>query len=331
MAGLPDRLKKPFAGSREDLVLEVAGDKADLVRRQGSERVVLTTLFVGEGFDERLPQFDYSRSRLAIEISDRYLLRRRLEWPIQAEGNLGSAIRFQLHKLIPMAADEVYFRHKAVARHRDKGVVELDLLVVPRKSIDPWLERLSDSRLRGLVKSLTVKGLGPQVDFLPEDFSAGKKRFITAPKVVVGVTLVLLVLALLLPLYEKQRELDLLDAEVAKYRQHADETLALRQDAQRKVERATELRALVRKMPSRVALLEELALRLPDSAFATSVTIRGNLVQLEGEATSSTEVIDLLAASPLFRNVVFAAPVSKNPGNGTERFRLSFSVVEAGG
>ena len=327
-AGVPGRMKQPFLGSRHDLVLEIAGKRAELVRRHGGTTAALATLSVDEGLDGQLPPIDYASSQLAVEIPDAYLLRRHLEWPLQAEGNLDAAVRFQLHKLIPMSAEDVYCKHRVIRRHRDKGVIELELLVIPRETVSPWLDRLAKSRLSGLVKSLTVKGLEPEVDFLPASFVAGRRRFVTAPRLVSTAVVVLTALALLLPLYKKQRELDLLEADIVAHQQKAEETLKLRQNAEQTVAQATQLKGVVQKLPSRVVLLEELAGKLPDSAYAMSVIIKGDVVELNGEAASSTEVIEQLAASPHFRDVKFAAPVSKNPANGFERFRLVFSAVE---
>jgi Tfp pilus assembly protein PilN len=73
--------------------------------------------------------------------------------------------------------------------------------------------------------------------------------------------------------------------------------------------------------PSVLEVLKELSERLPDTAWVIGFTFSDKGVELEGEADSASELIPLLDASPVFRDVVFLSTITKTR-EGKDRFRI---------
>ena len=55
----------------------------------------------------------------------------------------------------------------------------------------------------------------------------------------------------------------------------------------------------------------------------------GAVITITGEAEKSLELVDTLAASPLFADVEFSAPVRRNAITGRDRFQLVIVAREA--
>lgn len=77
-----------------------------------------------------------------------------------------------------------------------------------------------------------------------------------------------------------------------------------------------------------VRLLAEVTHLLPDSAWVTDFSARNNTLTISGYATSASELIGPLEASPLLASPEFSAPVTKIPGQAGERFTISAKTGE---
>lgn len=78
------------------------------------------------------------------------------------------------------------------------------------------------------------------------------------------------------------------------------------------------------------AVWEEVTRLLPDSTSLTSLRFEEGAVQIDGNSSNASGLIPLLAASPLFQNVTFASPVTRDPQKGTERFQIKILVAKHG-
>lgn len=72
-------------------------------------------------------------------------------------------------------------------------------------------------------------------------------------------------------------------------------------------------------------VFKDLSQRIPESAWVRKLTFSDKGVQIEGYAASASELIPLLEASPLFKDVSFLSPITKGK-DGKERFRIGFKI-----
>jgi general secretion pathway protein L len=79
------------------------------------------------------------------------------------------------------------------------------------------------------------------------------------------------------------------------------------------------------------AIWEEVTRLLPESTWLSSFRVEDDTVQIDGNSSNASELIPLLAGSPLFRNVTFASPVTRDPQRGTERFQIRIQVARHDG
>jgi general secretion pathway protein L len=67
--------------------------------------------------------------------------------------------------------------------------------------------------------------------------------------------------------------------------------------------------------------LKELTDKIPSDAYLTTLRYRNNRIEMDGFATKSSELIQILESSPLFRNAQFTSPITQGQG-GQERFSI---------
>jgi len=74
-----------------------------------------------------------------------------------------------------------------------------------------------------------------------------------------------------------------------------------------------------------VQFLKELTDKIPADAYLTTLRYRNNRVEMDGFATKSSDLIQKLEDSPMFRNVQFTSPITQGQG-GQERFSIVAEV-----
>jgi Tfp pilus assembly protein PilN len=85
-----------------------------------------------------------------------------------------------------------------------------------------------------------------------------------------------------------------------------------------------------RTSPSRLASvqLEMLAELLPDDTVLTAFQFDSGLIVIEGLATAPEGLVEILSKQKNFKDVAFAAPVFRNPGEEKSRFVMRFALAE---
>ncbi|MBN1830321.1 MAG: pilus assembly protein PilM [Deltaproteobacteria bacterium] len=74
-----------------------------------------------------------------------------------------------------------------------------------------------------------------------------------------------------------------------------------------------------------LSILEELTERIPETAWIRRLSFSGESLEVEGYAASASDLISLLEESPLFKEVAFASPITKNR-DGKETFRIGMKI-----
>ncbi|MEN8174933.1 MAG: PilN domain-containing protein [Pseudomonadota bacterium] len=333
VATLPARVVHLFATPDDALVLVVDRDRASVEHRLDERRIEVRALESDAELGVVLDAMegDTREYPLVVEVSEGEALRRTLRWPLQATTNLRTALSFEIEKLMPFPADAVYFGWRVERKLPAEGMVEFELVAVPRHLVDPWLERL-----RALVPArepaaLTVEGLDNRLDLLPE--APDRQRRIAgttlAARYLAVAALVLLVLAAALPLYKKHRHQALLEAQVAVVQKEAEQVRVLKDSLDRRMAAMQQAAGEETAKVPRALVLEEIARLLPDTAYLQSMELKGRTLKLVGEAESSLSLVDGLKASPLFSRVDFSAPVSRRANADRERFQLEIQLRKA--
>ncbi|MER9934318.1 PilN domain-containing protein [Mesorhizobium sp. M0088] len=117
-----------------------------------------------------------------------------------------------------------------------------------------------------------------------------------------------------------------LDARIADAQVLAKAARTSLQKRQAGIEQIEKIRQEKNTTASLVRVWAELTHLLPDTAWLTDLSAKGDDLTISGFSTSAAELIKPLDASPLFSAPEFAAPVVKVPGQDGEHFTISAKI-----
>ncbi|MGF1455075.1 MAG: PilN domain-containing protein [Alphaproteobacteria bacterium] len=253
--------------------------------------------------------------------------------PLAAEATLQDVIRYELDRLTPFSAEEAYTAGRIRRRDPARQTLDADLVLVPRKGLDPVLDTAKRCGLQvervdvgrdeaggpgGLAGVNLIAGTGPR----------------TGPglgaKVFMGLMIMALVLggsALGIGYGKRQSVLDTVDAELDRVRR-----LALRFDVARQEEaerrgRREVVTRLKADAPLAVEVLEEVTRLLPDDSFLESFRLTQDGLTIAGQSAQAAALIAAFEASPLFAGVAFNTPTVQAKATGRESFSLAMRLV----
>lgn len=327
LACLPIGVRRWLADSARRLVVMVTDDACVLVREEAGqdqelerlERATLDWHTIAVRCKAEKPR------QLTLRLPASQALVRTLSLPLAAEKNLRQVAGFEMDRLTPFPAGQVYYDVILLARQPEQRRLQVELTALPRAGVDPLLAQMQQQGLQADV--LDVTGGRPGLNLLPlEQRARGGLRAKHWRAAVVTVSLLLVVVAMLLPIWQ-QRSL-LLDAidQLTRVQRTAQQSLTLRDQLDRAMEASQILMQKKQTLPARIDLLRELTLILPDDTWLERLQIRGDTIQLVGQSSKASSLVAIIEASPLFSGVGFLSPVTTDPRTGKERFMLGARI-----
>jgi general secretion pathway protein L len=270
-----------------------------------------------------------SRARLCLEQAE--ALVRRVAMPAATEENLRQVLAFEMDRLTPFRAEDVYFDYRVVSRDAAAGQVAVLLAVARRDLVDARVEKLRS--LGASVQGVTVREDlghgGAHLDLLPSEQrgerESSRERLIQGS--LIGLVALLALVALLLPVWHKRDAVISTFPVVSKARQDAEATDAIARNLEKQVADYNFLLAKKHGSYPALAYLEEVTRLLPDNTWLQQMDIKSvgkaREIQLSGETTSSSKLIELLEQSSVLQNAAPRGTVTRGSQPNTERFMIA--------
>jgi general secretion pathway protein L len=270
-----------------------------------------------------------ARARLALGHED--VLVRRVNLPLATEENLAQVLGFEMDRLTPFRAEDVYHDERILARDAAAGTLTALLAVARREVVDARLERL---RALGLsVQGVSLRDEpahpGAPLDLLPaEQRGESEPRGERAVRLsLAGGVLLLLFAVLFLPIWQKRETAIALNPAVSKAKQDAEATDAIARELERQVSDYNFLLAKKYGYYPSLAYVEEVSRLLPDHTWVQEFQIKNTgktrELQIQGETNSSAKLLETLAQSALLQDVNSRGTVTRGSVPGSERFMMT--------
>jgi general secretion pathway protein L len=258
------------------------------------------------------------------------VLTRSLTLPLAAEENLREVLSFEMDQHTPFTAAEVYYDYLVTGRDAASQELSVDLVYSPRQAVDELLEDLRGAGLEpDLVTARSKDGSNLRsINLLPAD--QRRDRRVNIHRLNLALTAlcsVLLVIAITLPIVQKNQAIAVVEAEVQAAAALAREGNEIRRDLEKMADAS---RFLVDKKQSAllaVQVLDEISRILPDHTWVARLNFSQTEIQLQGQSTASASLIKVVESSPLFENAHFRSPVVQITGTESDRFFLSADIV----
>lgn len=254
-------------------------------------------------------------------------LRRHLTLPEAAADRLHDVLGFEIDRQTPFAASDVRYDHRVLGRRGD-GQIDVELVVVPRAAIDAQLAALGPvaPTLAGIDLAGEAGPLG--VDLI--DATGRRRRGDPQARLqwlIAGVAVLLTAFGLWQMRENRAAAADALEARVASEATRARAASAQRQQLADLREGMAFLQAQRAARPLAVAVLDELARRLPDSTSLEKAAIEGDRVLLIGLSTEASALVGQLSGSNLWRAPALAGALQNDPRTRADRFTLTAELV----
>lgn len=280
---------------------------------------------------QALASVDPDDLRLALVVPAAAGLRRVLQLPLAARDNLQQVVGFEIDRQTPFRTEQVYVDAHEVALGAGEGRFAVELVAVPRSTIDPLLKQLADLGVRVDAVDLLLEGTSGEtagerlgVNLLPPDQRTARVRPRLRLNLILAAACVLLLgLTLGEWLQNRRVALDAMQAQVDAMRAQAQQVVSLRQQLQDNAGAAGFLTQRKRDAVPMLAVLQDLTTRLPDDAWLERLSVdSAGQIGFQGQAKQAARLVDALKDSKLIRDAGFQGSIQPDPNTGKERFYM---------
>jgi general secretion pathway protein L len=334
---LPDRLAL-LGGAGATPLLLVEADEAIAIDPRDASGVAQKRATLA-GLDEPrrraavrslLEAIGETRNRARAALRHDEALVRRATLPAATEENLAQVLAFEMDRLSPFNAAEVYFDQRVVSRDPAGGQIVVELAIARRETVDARVRELRTLgvSVQGVALRDDAMRSAQPFDLLPVEQRGAREtpneRLVRNG--LIALVLLLFVATLVYPVWRKREAVTELLPVVEKARQEAQATDAVVRDLERQVADYNYLLARKYAWYPTAAYVEELSRVLPDHTWLTQFDIRTvgktREMTMTGETASSSKLIELFEQSKMFQNTAPKGPTSRGQLPGTERFMI---------
>ena len=274
---------------------------------------------------------------VALVAGDANGFRRVVELPIAVSGRLQQVLGFELDRLTPLRASDLYYDFRLLERNAAAGVCRVEVVAVPRARVAPWL---ADAQLKSL--DVTRLILAPSdIDSSLNLLTASRteadapSRYRWFNKALLALCALLAIALVAFPLWQmRQQVIDLLPVE-ATAKTDAEAASILQKQLEKQIGEYNLPLARKHGAPLVIQVMEDLTKRLPDDTWATSFeikstpTLKTREVIVQGETGSGGKILQLFQESPLLKDPVLKAAMVRMTNPSSERFHIAGELVAA--
>jgi general secretion pathway protein L len=96
------------------------------------------------------------------------------------------------------------------------------------------------------------------------------------------------------------------------------------------VDETEQLNQVKENTPALLEIINSLSHLIKNDTWMTHLQFKQGRLQIQGQSPTAEVLIGVLEASPLFNNVRFVSPLTKDKRTGFERFQISMNVNTKG-
>ncbi len=331
----PERLRHNHLGPATALVLAVEqraeSTATEVVARQRRARreTEIARFVVSGSVIETVAQLLERRRRdmpLVFQVPRGWLLEREVMLPLAAEEQLARVLQYEMDRLTPFKADDVYWGFEVTTRDRDLGSLRLRLSLVPRAGLAVLMAAvqaagaapallevaLNDGRVRRLRMQQTDTRRA----------QARRRAFVLVVWACAGLAVAAVVQPFVLQSIARAR----IERQIAGLQPGLTRVDALRRRIAATAAGAGAFAAEQGRVGDALQMLAAVTGILPDDTYLTRFELRDRTLTLEGNSAAAAKLIGALSADPLIRDAGFAAPVTRSE-TGADVFTIRATLA----
>lgn len=255
-------------------------------------------------------------ARVVLRVPGTALLEREVVLPLAAERDPDAVLGYEMDRLTPFRAADVVWKASGIKRDRARGRLSLRLSVVPRAFFADALPVLA--RMGLLPEAVEAPGAAGLSRIALAREGAAARRARQRSRLALAFVGALAVAAVVIPFVRQSVAAGAVAARIAALRPQVEEVTLLRTRIEQGAGEAGAFEALAAQVGNPLATLAALTDILPDDTYLLSLSLAHRRLVITGRTAAAARLIGLLAASPVFGNPAFAAPVTRAPQGGDE-------------
>jgi general secretion pathway protein L len=271
-----------------------------------------------------LQELKQNKPVISLIIPDECLLNKKMSYPIAASSNLRQVISFEMNRKTPFKPEQTYFDYLLIEDNEEWDKVSLELFLVPRDRINPYLEMLESWGIK-------LDAIRPAIHYDNDSINliAREERSqdsVKADKILLiltAITCLLFIAVLYAPIINQQKELTFLENTLFERRKDIYHLKPLIQDEERLFKQSHFLKDIRVSKMSSIKLINEVTQIITDDTWLTRLVMTSDELQLQGESSNATSLIQILESSDYFTDVKFRSPVIQNKINNKDKFYVS--------
>ena len=316
----------PSAGQTEDdaaLLRVTPGAPAEFEVTARRRRVRTRLGMLRQGQPDARAVLDRVRTAgpVVLEVPAAMLLEQDASLPLAAEADLGAVLRHEMDRLTPFQAEDLFWSWRVVSRNRAAGRLLVRLAMLPKASVQPWLQAVSGLGLKpAWLEAGGAGGVPRRIGLVAPGLRASSRRPVVA--IMAWGCGALAVLAVALPFVLQQRAMDDAEQRIAASQPKVSAVETLRRRVNAASSGAQIYIAERQRTGDALAALAAVTQALPDDTYLTEFAMRARSLTLTGRSDGAVRLIGLLSDAPGLVNPSFAAPVMRMVGDHGDEFTI---------
>lgn len=186
------------------------------------------------------------------------------------------------------------------------------------------VKQISYEAAGGVIESLWPRARG--LNLLNKGHVRTEKFPLTLTVILAACILAMWLLSFVSPIRVEGTRLEEMDRQIAMKKDEVRKIEALKKDVTALESDRAAISSFKGSRPMALSILRELTTVLPKTAWLTRTRITETTVDIEGYASSATELIPKLEASPYFRKTEFASPTFRDARMNSDRFAIRMEI-----
>jgi general secretion pathway protein L len=261
-----------------------------------------------------------------LRLPPSLVLERGVSLPLAAERDLDRVLTYEMERLTPFAADEVFWAYSVALRDRARARLQLLLTLVPRTGVQALIDTLTACAGRpNLIEADTSAG-ARIIRLQHEAPTMGLARL--NPRTARYVLAALAFLVVASPFLRQSLDMDEAQSRIDAMAPRMTLVDSLRRRIASASAGGDAVMTETRRLGDVMEALAAITQILPDDSYLTEFEMRERKMTLSGQSASAPRLISKLSADPRIRNPAFTAPVTK--AEKKDVFSISATLAPAG-
>jgi general secretion pathway protein L len=254
--------------------------------------------------------------RVVLQADPSCVLERQVVLPLAAERDVARVVHYEMDRLTPFTADQVFWSANLERRDRARGRLELSLSLVPKQPLQPILAALDGMgvTLSGIE---AVNRVGVPRQF---DLHAPSSRRRSAMLISGGLVAALGLAALATPFVTQSLARQTAEARITALEPQIAQVEALRRRIAAGSAGNDVIAAERARNGDALRVLAATTELLPNDTVLSDLTLRQGKLSISGRSLAAPRLIPALAADPTIRNPSFVAPVTRTADGKSDTF-----------